>query len=349
MYSLGRLALANAARYLVALLIALATACAAPETGILRPELAFTVSGEGGLTAARDFTVDQSGAVFIFDYGDYVIRKFDADGTQLMAFGGTGEEPGLFRHLMAIRVVGDSLLALDAGSLSVFDLSGRFRSRRSFVDTVVCDLPRIHSDGSWAGEWIVAESAEKVLTSRRPDGTEVTRPESFALREFFPGIEPGGLFFINPTQLRSYLYDFDRYGRLVWAVSDRLQLFADDAGVRIDLCQAEATSIPYPSHEIASLETRQAALQPPFFLNVPTHYQLIHQLIIDDLGNIWLYVKSQERTGLIRLSSTGTFTGSYQLDAEFDPMAARMTAANGRLYFMSGSREAVRIFSVDLP
>ncbi|MFC1639436.1 hypothetical protein ACFL3B_01575 [Gemmatimonadota bacterium] len=349
MNSLGRLATVIAARCLLALVTILASACNAPDTGILRPELAFTISGEGGLTAARDFTIDRAGNVFIFDYGDYVIRKFDAGGAQLLAFGGTGEEPGLFQHLMAIQVEGDSLFALDAGSVSVFDLAGEFRSRRSFLDTVVCDLPRVHSDGRLAGEWIVQETAEKVLTSRNADGMELDRLESFDLGEFFPGVEPGETFWINPTQVRSYLYDFDARGRLVWAVSDRLKVFASEQGSQRLLYDTPATAIPYPEEDVAALETRQAAVGAPFFMNVPTDFQIIHHLVVDETGAIWLYVKSQEHTGFLRLSAAGDVTGSYRVESEFDIMEARVAVANGRLYFLDGAREEVKVFVVDLP
>jgi len=94
--------------------------------------------------------VDLKGNVYVFDYADYVIRKFDPQGRLLTAFGGKGEEPGSFQHLMAIRIHGDSLLALDPGSLTVFDLSGNLRSRQILADTVTCDHPRLHPDGRWA-------------------------------------------------------------------------------------------------------------------------------------------------------------------------------------------------------
>ena len=73
----------------------------------------------------------------MFDYDDYVIHKFDPDGVDLARFGGPEGEDAGFTHLMAIRAVGDSLLVLDAGSVSVFDLSGQLRSRRALADTIV--------------------------------------------------------------------------------------------------------------------------------------------------------------------------------------------------------------------
>ena len=100
-------------------------ACARPDRGALQPRLAFRISGDSLFTNARNLTVDRAGNVFIFDYDNYLIRRYDSAGTLLATFGGSGAEPGggRFAHLMAIRADGDSLLALDAGSISVFDLS----------------------------------------------------------------------------------------------------------------------------------------------------------------------------------------------------------------------------------
>ena len=46
--------------------------------------------------------------------------------------------------------------------------------------------------------------------------------------------------------------------------------------------------------EIAALEGRQAVSNPPFFINVPRHYQLIQHLLVAESGKVWLFIKSQE-------------------------------------------------------
>ncbi len=95
---------------------------------MLRPSLAFRISAET-CRNARDLTVDGAGNVFGFDYDEYFIRQFDSAGILQTTFGGAGHEPGRFEHLMAIKAHGDSILALDAGSVSVFDLAGNPRSQ----------------------------------------------------------------------------------------------------------------------------------------------------------------------------------------------------------------------------
>ena len=340
-------------------------ACTSPEVGTtppqptpaselaLAPELLFTISGETGLTAARDLTVDHAGNVYVFDYGDYAIRKFDPQGGLLATFGGTGEEPGQFEHLMTIRAHGDSLLALDAGAMSAFDLTGELRDRKVFSEKILCDHPRVFPDGRWIGAWISSDRADLSLTYRGADGTEAERLASYPLSELFPGIEPGVDFFINPTQARSYLYDFLPDGSVLWAASDELRVnvlrdLGEGTFEEAVFFEAPATPLPFPAEEISALEERQAASSPPFFLNVPKHYQIIQHLLGGETGQVWLYIKSQERTGLLRLSDTGVETGFFSVESEIDLLSAHFTLANGLIYFMIPGREETAVYRLEV-
>ncbi len=329
-------------------------ACGTPEldvleSGTIQPRLAFTVSAESGLTAARDLTVDGAGNVFVFDYDDYVIHKFDPAGVALATFGGPEGEDAGFTHLMAIRALGDSLLALDAGAVSVFDLFGQLRSRRALADTIVCDLPRLHPNGQWAGEWIIEETAEKALTYRDADGLEQSRVAAYALSELFPGVEPGGMFFIGPTQARSYVYDFLPHGRLVWAVSDEAQVHVRGDGQDRVIFSAEWPVLPFPPGEVQAMREAQADLSPPLFMNVPEEYQLIQHLIVDETGEIWIYMLGLDTEGFLHLSDRGEEIGFYPVEADFDPLAARVTAAGGSLYFLAGGQDETGIYVADRP
>jgi len=336
-------------RHLTIMALIAACACSTVERDTLRPELAFTMSRESGLTGARDLTVDRAGNVFVFSYDDYAIFKFDSTGILLSTFGGTGEEPGRFQHLMAIRADGDSLFALDAGSMTVFDLSGGLLSHHSFADTITCDLPRLHFDGSWVGEWIIQETAEQALTYRNPDGTERSRVASYALGTHFPGLQAGQMFFINRTQAPGYVYDFLSDGRLVWMATDSLTVRVRQGGEDRVLYEAETTPVPFPEDERAALEQRQARLSPPLFLNVPQHYQVAHHLSVAESGDIWVYLMSVERTGLLRLSVEGREIAFYDVDADFDMLSARLTIAGNRLYFLVAGPEETAVYTVAVP
>lgn len=323
--------------------------CSTPRQGTLSPDLTFEIGSEIGLTGARDLTVDRSGNVYVFSYDDYSIFKFDPTGKPLARFGGTGEEPGLFRHLMAIRADGDSVFALGAGALSVFDSSGNLRSHRALADTVVCDLPRLHVDGSWVGEWIIQETAEQALTYRNPDGTERSRLASYALGTHFPGLRAGEMFFINRMQAPGYLYGFQSDGRLVWMPTDHLTVYERQGDEDRVLYEVDATPVPYPEEEIRELEQRQETIPPPFFLNVPRHYQLAHHLSVADTGDIWVYVMSVERTGLLRLSPNGREIGFYTMEADLDMLSTRLTVAENQMYFLVSSPEKTAIYNVAVP
>jgi hypothetical protein len=94
---------------------------------------------------------------------------------------------------------------------------------------------------------------------------------------------------------------------------------------------------------------RQAGLRPPLFMNVPDRFQLVQHLVVAESGEVWLYLTSQERTGLLRLSETGREAGFYAVAADFDLLSARLTTANGRLYFMVPSSAETALYSVALP
>jgi hypothetical protein len=173
----------------------------------------------------------------------------------------------------------------------------------------------------------------------------------YKIRKFSPSGESlavfggtGGMFFINPTQLRSYLYDFLPDGRLVWAVSDRAELRVMENGQDSQLFAAAWQPCPYPDSLIVSMQEKQSTLNPPLFMNVPVNYQLLHHLAVDEKGDIWMYVKSLEQTGLLHLSDNGEEKGFYTVEAEFDLLSARFTVASDRLYFMLGGRVGTSIY-----
>ena len=64
---------------------------------------------------------------------------------------------------------------------------------------------------------------------------------------------------------------------------------------------------------------------------------------------LWLYLMSHERTGFLRLSRQGRETGFFTVEADFDLLAARITEANGQLYFLVAGEEETVIFHAGLP
>ena len=97
------------------------------------------------------------------------------------------------------------------------------------------------------------------------------------------------------------------------------------------------------------MREEQVGLSPPFFMNVPEDYQLIQHLLVDETGDVWLYIVSLGRTGFLHLSDRGRETGFYAVEADFDLLSARVIAAGGRMYFLVAGRDETRIHVADLP
>jgi hypothetical protein len=61
-------------------------------------------------------------------------------------------------------------------------------------------------------------------------------------------------------------------------------------------------------------EMRAKRLEAKYFLTIPKYWQLIYELTVDDKDNIWVYVKSRERHGLMKYSKDGVFQKYYQVN-----------------------------------
>ena len=302
--------------------------------------------------APRDMTIDSEGALYIFDYSDYVIKKFGPNGQHIETFGGEGDEPGKFTHLTNIRALSDRLLAADSMALDIFSLQGEFVGRTVFPQEVLVDHPAILDDGSFAGSQIVAEELKKVLTYRSPAGVELARLASYNINEFFPEIREGEDFFLSEAHARQYTYAVEVSGAIVWAASDDFRIYRFREGVSREVLAETFTPAALPEEERLALEERKAKTGPPLFLYVPADYQLIHHLLAGPDGDIWVYLKSRERTGFLRYSGRGRFRGFYVIEAPFDMINPDLVVRifNGRMYFfISERRKPLAIYAAELP
>lgn len=94
------------------------------------------------LHQVRDATKLDDGRILVANGGDDEIRVFDAFGTWLESWGGTGEGPGEFGDLTHVDSwAGDSVIAWSGpgSSISVFDSEGNFG--RNFTLEIDADDP----------------------------------------------------------------------------------------------------------------------------------------------------------------------------------------------------------------
>jgi len=72
----------------------------------------------------RDVAVDDDGRIHVVDYGDHVVRSYDADGAFIGSFGGEGQGPGEFSRPSEIEYAAGDLVVLDSSRISFFSPGG---------------------------------------------------------------------------------------------------------------------------------------------------------------------------------------------------------------------------------
>jgi len=301
------------------------------------------------LSALRDITFDDEGNIYIFKYDDNFIKKYDSKGRHLLTFGGKGEEAENFTHLTAIKVIEDRLYALDSVGYLTFTLNGEFIDKTSFAKEIICDFPKISQDRRFCGE-IISEEIKKILTLRNPDGIELIRIAQHDLREFFPELKEGNQFFINEIQTRSYLYDFSQDGNIIWCASDKCKIYEYDKELNQSkiLTTLDFNPLSFPREQIIELKKRKEKIRnnPMLHLYIPNHYQLVQHLNLDEEGNIWVYVISQEKKGFLVLSPDGTQIGFYKVISDLDMSEVVVRIFKDRIYFIQPETDCIYLAQI---
>ncbi|MCJ7581618.1 MAG: hypothetical protein MUP98_13910 [Candidatus Aminicenantes bacterium] len=296
----------------------------------------------------RDITVDENSAVYAFDYMNYEIKKYDKEGKLLLTFGGTGEEDGKFNHLTDIRAVKGRILAVDSIGLSVFDYEGNFMKKEPYAKEALTDLPAIFDDGRFVGTEILADELKTALIYHAVDGKELDRLAFYEINEFFPAIKKGDDFFLDDTYVRAYDYAVLPEGDILWAASDVLKIYRYSQGESSVFITETDAAVPFPDELRKPLLERQARTNPPLFSYVPDKYQMIHHLLCGPQGDIWVYVKTKERTGFLHYSKTGNFEAEYEVKGDFEVTNAIVRIFNSRMYFVVNERDGVKVSSASL-
>jgi len=320
----------------------------------LKPELFFQTKEnvpEYSFQSARDIAFDSDGSFYIFDYLDNTIKKYDSKGEHLISFGGKGQDSGKFTHLTGIRNFGDRLLAVDSVGLLSFSTEGIFLNKKSFAEEVLTEYPAIYEDGNYVGQQIHAAELKFILTFRSSKGEEYDRLAFYDIKEFFPEIDEGEDFFLSSEHARSYRYAINPKEDILWAASDEFKIYRYNQGESIVVISENYSPIPFPAERKEALLEKKSKIKPPLFLYVPDYYQIIFHLLVNADGDIWIYLKSLEKTGFLRYSAQGSLKGFYTVDADFDITDADhiVRIHNNRMYFLAKGRKSLKIYTAELP
>ena len=318
--------------------------------GELDPALMFESRSEEvnfSFTAARNIAMDSEGNLYIFDYLDNSIKKYDHNGQHVVTFGGQGEGDGQFSHLMDIRVYEDRLLALDSVGTLAFTLNGDFVEKTPFLEEIVCEYPQVYRDGRFAGTRFSQSEVSKSLTLRDPNGIEVAKLAEYDLREFFPKLEAEKDFFVQDYQARFYVHSFREDGSVIWASSDECRVNTYKNGASALLFSEDFAPLPIPAEQVADMEksAERARQNPMLHMYVPKFYQIVQHLLAAPNGDIWVYVKSSEKTGFLVFSKDGKLKSFYAVNADFDMTRIQVQMFENAIYYIVTGRNSVKIYS----
>lgn len=308
---------------------------------VIVPKLVLEVPDKG----IRDIAVAPDGSIFTFDYDEYKIRKHDRCGRLLVEFGGTGTGDGRFTHLTGLRVLGDRLLAVDSVGLLTFDLNGRFLGKQAFAAEITANFAVAFADGRYLGYQILATELKGVLSLRSSKGEELDRLASYDLKEFFPDLKVGQQFFLNDDYARNYIYALGPDGEVCWAATDSLRIHRYRDGASKVVYSEDVAAVPLSEAERSKLLERKSRIKPPFYLCVPEFYPVLYHLAVGPGGDLWIYLKSRDRTGFLRLSSKGAVKGFAAISADFDAEKATVRIFGSRMFFIIDRS----LYAADLP
>ena len=205
-------------------------------TGELLTQWGSPGSGEGqfndqaGSYTGIDLAVDAQGNVYVADFGNFRIQKFDVNGKFLKQWGSKGKEPGQFSGAWAIAVDSKGNVYVgDEGNRRVqkFDSDGNFLTQWGNYGTEEDDFQSIvavevdHEDNVYVGDYFLKQvkkfdSNGKLLTTSNSCGTDaegaIIRPVSFAFDE------GNNVYMLDSVGRRVCIYDvngklLDRWGK----------------------------------------------------------------------------------------------------------------------------------------
>ncbi len=135
---------------------------------------------------------------------------------------------------------------------------------------------------------------------------------------------------------RTYLYAADAGNDVLWSASDALRVYRYRDGRSQLVLTEDLTPVPLADADRAALQARKAKVRPPLYLYVPERYPLVRHLAVGTDGDLWIVVRSQEKTGVLHYSTDGAAKGFATMPAEFDMTRAVVRVFGDRMFFIVG-------------
>jgi hypothetical protein len=82
-----------------------------------------------------EYDLDNDGHVYLLNYRDNKILKYDRQGKFVLEFGGRGEGPGEFKYVGSFRVVGDKVILFGRRKIACFDKHGQLIKEKKLFNS----------------------------------------------------------------------------------------------------------------------------------------------------------------------------------------------------------------------
>jgi hypothetical protein len=289
---------------------------------------------------AKDYIVDDTLNIYIVDMKGCVVKKYDKNGKYILAFGRKGEGPGEFNSPFAIAFSRKKIYVPQYTRLDIFSDQGIFEKTLFYPVRIQVFKLRIIKN-----EIAVINGAidDKVQLITFP--INVLEPKIKRLASIdIPGYKSRGVVVRD-----NILFDTTSNNEIVYASNNEIEVnkysFFDNTIKTIIKFDYNKEKIPESTIK-KWLEYRKKNPQLKQF-PLPEYSQLLKQLIVDDYDNVWLYIKSKEKTGFFKYDKNGKYIDDYNLllpGLKFEG-GGQIIIRKDRIFLFYNSREeGVKVF-----
>lgn len=303
---------------------------------ILSPDLKFNliikeseydpnyVFGSMGVSMA----IDSEGFIYLLDIQEGFISKYDINGKYILKFGRSGDGPGelpflsffnscldgnLFSYSISNKVV--NIFSKTGGLIKSYKIKDRllnpvFLKNGNIVYPNSKWVDNGRNDNSYFTRMLILDDNKKQQIIKSYTDAKYRKTLSKVSTKVFQD---------NWTYCEDFVYAADSRNNIYYAITDAYQIWRYRAGKSELLIKDNLTPVQFNDKRmIAEIkkeeEMRGKRLEAKYFLTIPKNWQLIYKLTVDDKDNIWVYVKSRERNGLVKYSPDGVFQKYYKVD-----------------------------------
>jgi hypothetical protein len=305
----------------------------------------------------KDIAMADDGSIFISNYSQYTIFKFDKDGNFIKKFGKKGNKTGeFFWRPSSISILDNRYLTVRIyhGRIHLFDLDGNFVKRMQMDYPILECVALKNNKLGIAGSVPYHGRRSKELIAIKDTDTEIEDILTFYMEDYYKGREPieiktkDGRIGLLSTPAFSYVYSFARRspdGSLIVGYSDKNNITVyspEGAKMRSFALEIEPLEVTekikqeYSESSRKSLERTKEWVKKMIErdqledysdriikelserpIKFPEHMPYYYNLIVDSDGNILIFLYTE--TNDIYRFQVYSPDGTYICESAIDP------------------------------